>query len=48
MTEKLAEQFARFEALLSSGNILSAPKMSVSPVSPQQIISDKPFIDPTA
>ena len=48
MTEKMAEQFARFEALLSRGNVFSDPKMSLTPVSSQQIISDKPVIDPTA
>ena len=44
----MAEQFARFEALLSRGNIFSAPKMSVTPVPAHQVISEKPFIDPTA
>ena len=48
MSEKMAEQFECFEALLSRGNIFSAPKMSVTPVSPHQILSDKPGIDPTA
>ena len=48
MMEKMAEQFARFKALLSRGNVFSAPKMSVTPVSAHQIISEKSFINPTA
>ena len=48
MSEKMAEQFARFEALLSRGNFFSALEMSVTPVSSHQVLSDKPFIDPTA
>ena len=48
MMEKMAEQFARFEALLSRGNIFSTPKMSVTPVSAQPVISEKPFMDPAA
>ena len=42
----MAEQFACFEALLSRGNVFSAPKMSVTPVSAHQVISDTPFLDP--
>ena len=48
LTEKMAEQFARFEAQLSRGNIFSAPKMFVTPVSAHQVISEKPFLDPSA
>ena len=48
MSEKIAEQFTRFEALLSRGNVFSAPKISVTPVSSHQILSNKPFLDPTA
>ena len=48
LTEKMAEQFAHFEALLSRGNIFSAPKMSVTPVSVHQVIYEKPFLDPSA
>ena len=35
MSEMMAEQFARFEALLSRGNVFSA-KMSITPVSSHQ------------
>ena len=46
LSDKMAEQFARFEALLSRGNIFSAPKMPVNPMSTHQVPSDTPFLDP--
>ena len=48
LSDKMAEQFARFEALLSRGNIFSAPTMPVNPVSSQKVLSDTPFIDPSS
>ena len=47
MNDKWAEHFARFEAFLSRGNIFSTPKMSAS-VSSHPVLSDKPFINPSA
>ena len=46
LSDKMAEQFARFEALLSRGNIFTAPKMPVNPMPSHQITSDTPFLDP--
>ena len=43
LSDKMAEQF---EALLSRGNIFSAPKMPVNPMSSHQVTSDTPFLDP--
>ena len=48
LSDKMSEQFARFEALLSRGNIFSAPTMPVNPVSAQKVLSDTPFLDPSS
>ena len=48
MSDKCAEQFARFEALLSQGNVFSTPKTSVKPVSSHPVVSDTPFLAPSA
>ena len=48
LSDKMSEQFARFEALLSRGNIFSAPSMPVNPVSAQKVLSDTPFLDPSS
>ena len=45
LSNQLEEKFARFEALLSRGNISSTPKVPVSVVNPP--VSDKPFIFPS-
>ena len=47
MNDKWAEQFARFEALLSRGNVFSTPKTSAS-VSSHPVLSDNPFINLSA
>ena len=47
MTDRWAEQFARFEVLLSQGNVFSILKSSAT-VSSHPVLSDKPFIDPSA
>ena len=47
MSDKWTEHFARFEALLSRGNVFSMPKSSAT-VSAHPVLSDKPFIDPSA
>ena len=47
MTDRWAEQFVRFEALLSRGNVFSIPKSSAT-VSSHPVLSDMPFIDPSA
>ena len=47
MSDRWAEQFARFEALLSRGNVFSIPKSSAA-VSSHPVLSDKPFIYPSA
>ena len=44
MNNKWAEQFARFEALLSRGNVFSTPKTTVNPVTSKVVLSDSPFI----
>ena len=46
MNDKWAEQFARFEALLSRGNVFSTPKTAVNPGSTKVVVSDSPFIAP--
>ena len=46
LSDKMAEQFARFEALISRGNIFTAPKMPVNPMPTHQVTSDTPFLDP--
>ena len=43
-----SEQFARFEALLSRGNVFSTPKSTVKPVPTHTVVSDTPFIPPPA
>ena len=48
LSDKMSEQFARFEALLSRGNIFSAPSMPVNPVPAQKVLSDTPFINPSS
>ena len=48
ISDQWSEQFARFEALLSRGNVFSTPKTSVKPVPPHTIVSDSPFIAPSA
>ena len=45
LSNQLEEKFARFEALLSRGNIFSTPKIPVSAVSAP--ISNQPFFDPS-
>ena len=45
LRNQLEEKFARFEALLSRGNIFSTPKIPVSAVSAP--ISNQPFFDPS-
>ena len=47
ITDQWAEQFAHFEALLSSGNVFT-PKTSVKPMPPHTVVSDSPFIAPSA
>ena len=47
MNDKWAEHFARFEALLSRGNVFSTPKTSAS-VSSHPVLSDQLFINPSA
>ena len=41
-------QFARFEALLSWGNVFSTPKTEVKPIPSHTVVSDTPFIAPSA
>ena len=48
LSDKMSEQFARFEALLSRGNIFTAPSMPVNPVPAQKVLSDTPFLDPSS
>ena len=48
MSDQWAEQFARFEALLSRGNVFSTPKCTVQHVPTHAAISDTPFIPPSA
>ena len=48
ISDQWAEQFARFEALLSRGNVFSTPKSSVQHVPSHAPISDTPFIPPSA
>ena len=43
-----AEQFARFEALLSGGNVFSTPKTMINPIPSHTVVSDTPFIAPSA
>ena len=47
MNDKWSEQFARFEALLSRGNVFTIPKV-VSSLPSQTIVSAQPFINPVA
>ena len=47
MNDKWAEHFARFEALLSRGNVFSTPKSS-APGSSHPVLSDQPFLNPSA
>ena len=48
MEDKWAEQFACFEALLTKGIVFSTPKTTVKPVTSHIVLSDSPFIAPTA
>ena len=48
IADQWSEQFARFEVLLSRGNVFSTPKTSVKPMPPHTIVSDSPFIAPSA
>ena len=48
ISDQWAEQFARFEALLSRGNVFSMPKSTVKPVPTRTVVSDTPFIPPSA
>ena len=48
ISDQWAEQFARFEALLSRGNVLSMPKSTVQHVPSHTVVSDTPFIPPSA
>ena len=48
MSDQWAEQFTRFEALLSRGNVFSTPKSTVQHVPSQAAMSDTPFIPPSA
>ena len=47
MNDKWAEHFARFEAILSRGNVFSTPKSS-APGSSHPVLSDHPFLNPSA
>ena len=48
ISDQWSEQFAHFEALLSRGNVFSTPKVAVSKVPPQSVVSETPFIPPSA
>ena len=48
ISDKWAEQFARMEALLSRGNVISTPLSSVKQVDTSTLVSDKPFLAPVA
>ena len=48
IADQWSEPFARFEALLSRGNLFSTPKTSVKPMPPHIVVSDSPFIAPSA
>ena len=43
-----SEQFARFEALLSGENVFSTQKTDVKPIPSYMVVSDTPFITPSA
>ena len=47
ISDKWSEIFAHFEALLSRGNVFSVPKSTAS-TSAHPVISEKPFINPSA
>ena len=47
MSDKWAEQFAHMEALLSRGNIFTAPVSTFKPVASQHLISETPLLAPT-
>ena len=48
MNDKWSEQFARFEALLSRGNVFTIPKTVVSSLPYHTVVSAQPFINPAA
>ena len=48
ISDQWAEQFTRFEALLSRGNVFSTPKTMVNPIPSHTVVSDTPFIVPSA
>ena len=43
ISDQWAEQFARFEALLSRANVFSTPQTTVRPVPSHTVVSDTPF-----
>ena len=44
ISDQWAEQFARFEALLSRGNVFSTPKTTLKLIPSHTVVSDTPFI----
>ena len=48
ISDKWAEQFTRFEALLSRSQVFSTPKSAVKPLPSHTVVSDTPFIAPSA
>ena len=48
MNDKWADQFARFEALLSRGSVFTTPKTAVSSLPSHMLVSSQPFINPSA
>ena len=48
MNDKWADQFARFEALLSRGNIFTTLKTAVSTLPSHSMVSTQPFVNPSA
>ena len=48
ISDQWTEQFARFEALLSRGNVFCTPKSTVKPVPTHTVVSDTSFIPPSA
>ena len=48
MNDRWSAQFARFEALLSRGNVFITPKTTVSTLPSHSMVSSQPFINPSA
>ena len=48
ISDQWAEQFTRFEALLSRGSVCFTPKSTVQHVPSHAVVSDTPFIPPSA